>query len=124
MAEPKAHPDRPRILAVLRPGEPGTKRLVAQYGDRLVCVRYLEDEARGKRYKSVEIIVEERDLKPRRPPAGGSEVYVKIAWEELNLREQVKQAGASWNKDLKLWKMKRAEALKLGLKDRVVDNPA
>jgi hypothetical protein len=25
----------------LRPGMPGTKRLLARYGERLVCVRYL-----------------------------------------------------------------------------------
>jgi hypothetical protein len=31
----------------LRPGMPGTKKLVARYGDRLVCVRYLYDETRA-----------------------------------------------------------------------------
>jgi hypothetical protein len=27
----------------LRPGMPGTKKLVARFGERLVCVRYLYD---------------------------------------------------------------------------------
>ena len=30
----------------LKPGQKGTKHLVAQYGDRLVCVRYRYDAAR------------------------------------------------------------------------------
>jgi hypothetical protein len=48
----------------LRPGQGGTKRLLAQYGERLVCVRYRYDEKREKRLKTVEIIVEESDWDP------------------------------------------------------------
>jgi len=36
----------------------GTKRLVEQYGDRLVCVRYGYDAERKRRYKTVELIME------------------------------------------------------------------
>ena len=43
----------------LRPGMPGTKRLVARYGERLICVRYLYDEARNRRLKTVELVIEE-----------------------------------------------------------------
>ena len=43
----------------LKPGEKGTKRLVEQFGDRFVCVRYRYDEERKKRFKTVELIVEE-----------------------------------------------------------------
>lgn len=31
----------------LKPGQKGTKRLVEQYGDALLCVRYRYDEVRG-----------------------------------------------------------------------------
>ncbi|MEW6208252.1 MAG: GIY-YIG nuclease family protein [Acidobacteriota bacterium] len=53
-----------RIGLNLKPGKGGTKRLLAQYGERLVCVRYRYDEKREKRFKTVEIIVEESDWDP------------------------------------------------------------
>ena len=51
------------IRLTLRPGMPGTKRLVARFGERLVCVRYLYDEARARRLKTVKLVIEEA---PRR----------------------------------------------------------
>jgi hypothetical protein len=41
----------------IRPGQRGAKKSMAQYGDRLVCVRYRQDEQRKKRFKTVELIV-------------------------------------------------------------------
>ena len=35
----------------LRPGMPGTKKLQARFGERLVCVRYLYDEQNRRRLK-------------------------------------------------------------------------
>ncbi len=46
-----------RVEAQARSG--GTKKLLAQYGKRLVCVRYRYDEERRERYKTVELIVDE-----------------------------------------------------------------
>ena len=43
----------------LKPGQKGTKQLLTQYGDRLVCVCYRYDAQRKKRFKTVEIIVAE-----------------------------------------------------------------
>jgi len=43
----------------LKPGRKGTKQLLAQYGDRLVCVRYRHDAQQKKRFKTVELIVAE-----------------------------------------------------------------
>ena len=34
------------IKATLAPGQNGTKRLLKEYGDQLVCVRYRYDKAR------------------------------------------------------------------------------
>ena len=50
-----------RTLLHLKPGQKGTKQLLAQYGDRLVCVRYRYDAQRKKRFKTVELSVAERD---------------------------------------------------------------
>jgi hypothetical protein len=48
----------------LRPGQRGTKQLRAQYGDRLVCVRYRYDAQRHRRVKTVELIIEETEWTP------------------------------------------------------------
>jgi hypothetical protein len=42
----------------LAPGQYGTRKLLARYGERLVCVRYRYDSARKVRHKTVELIVE------------------------------------------------------------------
>lgn len=56
-----------RVRLHLKPGQKGTKQLLTQYGDRLMCVRYRHDAQRKKRFKTVEIIVAERDWQPPRP---------------------------------------------------------
>ena len=48
--EPGARGMRTRLH--LKPGQRGTKLLLAQYGDRLVCVRYRYDAQRRKRFKT------------------------------------------------------------------------
>ena len=52
----------------LRPGQKGTKKLVAEYGDRLIAVRYRYDADRQRRYKTVELIVQESPWSPRLKP--------------------------------------------------------
>lgn len=49
-----------RVYKSLKPGYKGTKELVEQFGDSLVCVRYRVDKKASKVYKTVELIVEER----------------------------------------------------------------
>ena len=56
-----------RTRLIRQPGQPGTKRLVEQYGPKLVCVRYRYDAEAGKRYKTVELIVEESNYSPSQP---------------------------------------------------------
>ena len=56
-----------RVRLHLKPGQKGTKQLLAQYGDRLICVRYRYDAQRKKRFKTVELLVAERDWKPPPP---------------------------------------------------------
>jgi len=48
-----------KVYAHLKPGQDDTKRLVDQYGEKLLCVRYRFDETRGIKLKTVEIIVDE-----------------------------------------------------------------
>jgi hypothetical protein len=56
-----------RTRLILKPGQPGTKRLVEKYGDSLLCVRFKYDAESRQRLKTVELIVERTDWTP--PPS-------------------------------------------------------
>jgi uncharacterized Fe-S cluster-containing radical SAM superfamily enzyme len=86
----------------LKPGQKGTKRLVEQYGDALLCVRYRYDEKRGVRLKTVEIVVEERPTIPSRFKDGDI-VSVSVHFDEMELREQLRTLRARWDSQAKLW---------------------
>ena len=80
------------------PGQPGTKKLLDKYGDRLVCVRYRYDIENRKRSKTIEIILEESDWckDTKRIPANKI-INLKIVYDETYLRRLVRAAGGKWN---------------------------
>ena len=87
------------IRLTLRPGMSGEKKLLARYGERLICVRYRYDRASGRRVKTAELIVEDvawagRARRPRRNDR--DLVGVRIGWKESELRAAVKRAGGIW----------------------------
>lgn len=100
----------------LKPGDPGTKRLHERYGDRLLCVRYRIDPDSGRRFTTVELVVEERTG----PPA--KEVWVRIGYDETDLRHRIKNAGGVWDGSRKLWRISGQAAKTLGLQKRIVRN--
>lgn len=110
-----------RTKLKLRPGQRGTKRLADEYGDRLVCVRYRCDEGQEKRFKTVELIIEEIRWRPKaRPLAADALVDVRIEWGEKELAGRVKRAGGRWNREKKVWEMRYDRAVELGLEKRLV----
>ena len=107
-----------------RPGQPGTKKLVERFGERLVCVRYRYDSVNGRRLKTAELIVQSVPWRPRaRLPRRRDDdiVPVRIAWHEIELRERAKRLGAVWRPAQKLWEMHWADARRLGLARRIVE---
>ena len=66
------------VKTKLQPGQNGTKALLKEYGDQLVCVRYRYDKAHHKRYKTVELIVEEKDWIPETLVPATKRVYASI----------------------------------------------
>jgi hypothetical protein len=121
-AGPARSPRRaPRVGLHLKPGQKGTMQLVAQYGDRLLCVRYRYDPERCKRLTTVEIIVAERDWAPRRPRLRCEQVVgLHVPYADTVTRAQVKQAGGQWHPDLRLWQLPYGHVVALGLTSRVV----
>lgn len=89
------------IKTTLQPGQKGTRALVRRYGDQLVCVRYRYDSLRRKRYKTVELIVDEQDWIPGVRFAAEQWVMVKVGSNEGELHEAVKKVGGFWNPEKK-----------------------
>ena len=85
----------------LNPGQKGTKKLHQKYGDQLVCIRYRYDPEQKKRYKTVELIIEEIpwDPKPKRKELADKIVRLRIGAEEGNLQRRVKAAVIWIEKD-------------------------
>ena len=103
-----------RVRTKIRPGAKGTRRLLAEYGDRLVCVRYRYDEALRRQLKTVEIIVSETPWNPE----PFRKVFVSIEAWETRLRKEIMRAGGRWNPDRAQWELRYNRAMKLGLRDR------
>ena len=109
----------------LKPGQKGTKELLAQYGDRLVCVRYRYDTRRKKRFKTVELIVAERDWEPPAPRFTAETIVgMRIGFAEVDLRERVKQAGGKWNRSRKVWELRYDQVVALTLEAQIVEAEA
>jgi len=87
----------------LKPGQNGTKRLVEQYGERLICVRYRYDETRKTRFKTVELIVEERPWQPPFRFRDDDLVPLSVGYGETELREKLRKARAKWDPEAKVW---------------------
>jgi hypothetical protein len=112
-----------KIKRTLLPGQPGTKKLGTQYGDRLICVRYRYDPERQRKITTVEVVVDERPWKPdpqRIHP--NKRLALTVGYDEVDVRNTVKTAGGVWNPQQKVWKLAYKQVMALGLMDRVVSD--
>lgn len=125
------------VLAIRQPGQRGTRKLLASYGERLICVRYRYDAASRTRYKTVELIVDQSPWTPLPPPLHALKpvlkvddieelespspphVGVKVFFRENALRERAKAAGGLWSKNEKLWRLSCRTAVSLRLEHRI-----
>jgi len=89
----------------LKPGQKGTKALVEKYGEALVCVRYRYDEISRTRLKTVELIVEKKELPALQDQkvADDTLVPVKISYGQRELGIMANAMGGKWDPDVKLW---------------------
>ncbi|HYE65798.1 MAG TPA: hypothetical protein VD966_09445 [Pyrinomonadaceae bacterium] len=107
---------------ILKPGQKGTKKLLARYGKRLICVRYRYDEQRRRRYTTVELIVEavpwepQAKEKPRQKTIPDDTLIdIQVHWGDLELSRRVKNAGGIWNRERRVWQIRYDLARKTGL---------
>jgi hypothetical protein len=110
-----------RTRLTLQPHQRGAKRLLAQYGDRLVCVQHRYDVEQKKRWKTIELIIEEHEWEPRvAPPAPDQVMNLRVAGGEVELRRQVKAAGGKWRPQQQVWELRYDQVVALGLTGRIV----
>ncbi len=89
----------------LKPGQNGTKRLVDQYGDKLLCVRYRYDEIRHVKMKTVEIIVDEKPCKPPLRYQDQDMVEVVVPFSDKDLRDRLRAVHGRWDPEERLWRV-------------------
>ena len=102
-------------------GQPGTKRMMEIYGDKLVCVRYRYDGEKKVKYKTVELVVDSGywESKVKREKEE-KRIELKIGYNETELRAHVKAAGGIWKNEKKVWEIGYREAKNLGLEERII----
>jgi hypothetical protein len=109
-----------RTRLKLNPGKAGTKKLMRMYGDRLVCVRYRYDTEQKKRFKTVELVIDEIDWQPKaRRIKNDAIVRVQVAIGEKQLQQRVRRAGGRWNAKVKLWELRYDRVVELGIEGRM-----
>jgi hypothetical protein len=108
-----------RTRLTLKPGRPGTLEMLEQYGSKLVCVRYRYDDELEVRYKTVELIVEERAWTPPPTQPPPSEVQVSVEQHEFPLRQALLLMGAQYNPTTETWLIPYTAATTLQLANRI-----
>ena len=105
-----------KVLLSLKPGEPGTKKLLQKYGESLIRVRYRYDKKKRVRWKTVELCIEEKSwIHP------DSFVFVQVFPNRWELHDEIVQAKGFWDISQLMWTLPYKEALRLGLKDRIIE---
>ena len=117
-----------KVIKRINPGKPGTKQYLKEFGESLFCVRYRHDQENNKRITTVELIVDKGFYHPelnrrqyRTLVDNKQQVYLRIAYEETELRQKVKNSGGCWRPEKKCWQLNYKDAVKLGLKDKIVE---
>ena len=117
---PHRHLSALKTKLTLRPGQRGTKQLQAQYGDRLVCVRYRDDAQRPTRVNTVDLIIEETAWTPKPGKrAWNAMVGIRVERDERMLQRNVKAAGGKWNAAKQGWEILYRKGVEFGRHDRL-----
>ena len=113
-----------RTRLTLKPGRSGTRDLVEQYGSKLICVRYRYDDELGIRYKTVELIVDEKPWTPSGERYNPTDmVHVRITPTESRLRDALKLLGGRYERDTDTWLIAYAATTALRITARIDPAP-
>ena len=110
-----------RTLLHFKPGQQGTKQLLAVWCPTRVCALLLRCPA--------EEALQDRGVDCRGTCVGtaptafccGRDGGVRVGFAEVELRDQVKQADGKWNRSRKVWEMRYDHVVVLKLEARIVE---
>lgn len=105
-----------RVVKKIAAGSRGAKALTERFGEQLVCVRHRIDPTGTRRLTTVELLVSERAIARKPSPM----VDIALRVQERHLQARLKAAGARWDNTEQTWRIRRATAIALGLKSRIV----
>ncbi len=117
-----------KVTKTIKPDAPGAQRFLKTWGQKLVAVRYREN--RTHYLTTIEIIVDERHkLHPNDHVAKlawrkNHVVALRVDFEEVALRIELKRHGAKFSRHLKLWITRYDTACRLALTERIIPGAA
>ena len=110
-----------KTIKKIKAGMKGTKKLVQEYGDKLICVRYRYDYERKRKLKTIELIIDEGALVSNSSKIPMNKIMqLKVKYGEINMGKLIRAAGGRWNRKEKVWELPYSEVLALGLENRIV----
>jgi len=104
-----------RVAKKIKPSQRGAIKLARSYGPVLLCVRYRENPEGTERLTTVELLVERVVIQKRADPI----VSFKIRQDETELRRMAMFRGATYDGQTYMWRLRRSEVLRMGLKTRI-----
>ena len=107
--------DQWRVAKKIKPSERGATKLARLHGNELLCVRYRENPDGTERLTTIELVVERAVIQKRDDPV----VSFKLKQDEVELRRLVMAKGARYDGKNYMWKLRRSEVLRMGLRSRI-----
>ena len=107
--------DQWRVAKTIKPSERGAIKLARLHGNELLCVRYRENPDGTERLTTIELVVERAVIQKRDDPV----VSFKLTQDEVGLRRLVMAKGARYDGKNYMWKLRRSEVLRMGLRSRI-----
>jgi hypothetical protein len=108
-----------RVAKKIKPSQRGALKLARVHGQELLCVRYRENPEGPERLTTVELVVERVMIQKRADPL----VAFKIKQDEVELQKLAQSKGAKYNGTTFMWKLRRSEVVRMGLKKRIAVTP-
>jgi hypothetical protein len=107
--------DECRVAKKTKPSQRGAIKLSRTYGPDMLCVRYRENPDGTERLTTVELVIERSVIQKRVDPV----VSFKIKPDEQDLRAKAMALGARYNGKNHMWRLRRSEVLRMGLRSRI-----
>ena len=107
--------DQWRVAKKIKPSQRGAIKLARHHGKELLCVRYRENPDGTERITTIELVVERAVIQKHDDPI----VSFKLKQDEVELRRLAMAKGAQYDGKRFMWKLRRSEVLRMGLRHRI-----